>query len=141
MRHGLTATLIQGRIEYQASARAVGGLLSDMPVPARRGSLCQGVDEEEDHREAEGQAAAILTVAEATAAGIRKIAEALQVPGGPQTVQLRVAEQYIAQFGQLAKVGTTMIVPAPLSDVSAMLATAMSVMRQSEPPLLPSGQA
>ena len=84
--------------------------------------------------EAEGQAAAILTVAEATAAGIRTIAAALQLPGGSQAVQLRVAEQYIASFGQLAKAGTTMIVPAPLSDVSAMLATAMSVMRGSEPP-------
>jgi len=91
--------------------------------------------------EAEGQAAAILTVAEATAAGIRTIAAALQMPGGSQAVQLRVAEQYIAQFGQLAKAGTTMIVPAPLSDVSAMLATAMSVMRQSDQPLRSSGQA
>jgi len=91
--------------------------------------------------EAAGQAAALLTVAEATAAGIRQLAEALQVPGGAQAVQLRVAEQYIASFGQLAKAGTTMIVPAPLSDVSAMLATAMSVLRASEPPPLASGPA
>ncbi|NKE71954.1 SPFH domain-containing protein [Candidatus Manganitrophus noduliformans] len=87
--------------------------------------------------EAEGQAAAILTVAEATAQGIRKIAEAIQSPGGYQAVQLRVAEQYIDQFGNLAKEGNTLVVPATLSDVSAMIAMAMSIIRPGanpEPP-------
>jgi len=77
--------------------------------------------------EAEGQAAAILTVATATADGIRRVAEAIQAPGGFEAVQLRVAEQYIDQFGNLAKKGNTLIVPATLSDVSSMIAMAMNV--------------
>lgn len=87
--------------------------------------------------EAEGQAAAILTVAEATAQGIRKIAEAIQSPGGYQAVQLRVAEQYINQFGNLAKEGNTLVVPATLSDVSSMIAMAMNIIRPGANPELP----
>jgi regulator of protease activity HflC (stomatin/prohibitin superfamily) len=80
--------------------------------------------------EAEGQASAILTVAQATAEGIREIAESIQVPGGYQAVQLRVAEQYLAQFGQLAKAGNTLVVPATLSDVGSMITMAMHIIRQ-----------
>jgi regulator of protease activity HflC (stomatin/prohibitin superfamily) len=80
--------------------------------------------------EAEGQAAAILSVAGATAEGILKIANAIQVPGGYQAVQLRVAEQYLAQFGHLAKVGNTLVVPATLSDVGSMITMAMNIIRQ-----------
>jgi regulator of protease activity HflC (stomatin/prohibitin superfamily) len=79
--------------------------------------------------EAEGQAAAILSVAGATAEGIRRVAEAIQVSGGHQAVQLRVAEQYLAQFGHLAKAGNTLIVPATLSDVTGMIATALNIIR------------
>ena len=84
--------------------------------------------------EAEGEGSAILTVANATAEGIRKVAESIQVPGGYQAVQLRVAEQYITQFGNLARVGNTLIVPATLSDVSGMIAAAMNVIRQGSSP-------
>jgi regulator of protease activity HflC (stomatin/prohibitin superfamily) len=75
--------------------------------------------------EAEGQAAAILAVASATAEGIRRVAEAIKLPGGYEAVQLRVAEQYVTQFGELAKTNNTMILPANVADVSAMIATAM----------------
>jgi regulator of protease activity HflC (stomatin/prohibitin superfamily) len=77
--------------------------------------------------EAEGAAAAILAIADATAEGIRKVAEAIQVSGGYEAVQLRVAEQYITQFGELAKSSNTMILPASVSDVGAMIAMAMNV--------------
>jgi regulator of protease activity HflC (stomatin/prohibitin superfamily) len=93
--------------------------------------------------EAEGESAAILTVATATAEGIRRVAEAIQTQGGLEAVQLRVAEQYIQEFGRLAKTGTTMILPANLSDVGSMIATAMTVIRQQQgasairPPELP----
>jgi regulator of protease activity HflC (stomatin/prohibitin superfamily) len=80
--------------------------------------------------EAEGQASAILSVAEATAEGIRRIAEAIQVPGGHQALQLRVAEQYLAQFGNLAKAGNTLVVPATLSDVGSMITMALNIIRQ-----------
>jgi regulator of protease activity HflC (stomatin/prohibitin superfamily) len=77
--------------------------------------------------EAEGQAAAILAVADATAQGIRKVAEAIQLPGGFEAVQLRVAEQYIGQFGNIAREGTTMVLPANAADVGSMIALAMNV--------------
>ena len=79
--------------------------------------------------EAEGQGAAILTVATATAEGIRRVAEAIVAPGGMEAVQLRVAEQYVREFGNLAKVGNTMILPANLTDVASLVATALTVVR------------
>jgi regulator of protease activity HflC (stomatin/prohibitin superfamily) len=84
--------------------------------------------------ESQGQAAAIVAVADATAEGIRKVAEAIQGPGGYQAVQLRVAEQYITEFGNLAKQNNTVILPANLADVSSIIATAMNVIRQGESP-------
>ena len=80
--------------------------------------------------EAEGQAAEILSIAEATAEGIRKIALAIQDKGGHDAVNLRVAEQYIEQFGKLAKEGNTIILPSDLTDISSLVATATSVIKQ-----------
>jgi regulator of protease activity HflC (stomatin/prohibitin superfamily) len=79
--------------------------------------------------EAEGEAAAILSVAAATAEGIRKVAEAIKTPGGQEAVQLRVAEQYVTQFGNLAQKGNTLVVPATLSDLGSMISMAMSAIR------------
>jgi regulator of protease activity HflC (stomatin/prohibitin superfamily) len=81
--------------------------------------------------EAEGQAHAILAVAEATAQGLRKVAEATQAAGGREAVQLRVAEQWVYQFGNIAKSTNTVIVPAPVGDVAGMIATAMNVLSHS----------
>jgi regulator of protease activity HflC (stomatin/prohibitin superfamily) len=81
--------------------------------------------------EAEGQAAAILSIANATAEGIRRVAEAIQTGGGPEAVQLRVAEQYLSQFGELAKSGNTLILPANLSDVGSMIALATSIFNRT----------
>jgi regulator of protease activity HflC (stomatin/prohibitin superfamily) len=81
--------------------------------------------------EAEGQGAAILTVATATAEGIRRVADAIQQPGGHEAVQLRVAEQYIGQFGNLAKSANTLIIPSNLSDISGMIASAMKVIQSA----------
>lgn len=83
--------------------------------------------------EAEGGAAAILAIAQATAEGLRKVAETIQVPGGQEAVQLRVAEQYITKFGELAKTTNTLILPATVSDVGSMIALAMSAIRQTGP--------
>jgi regulator of protease activity HflC (stomatin/prohibitin superfamily) len=83
--------------------------------------------------EAEGRAAAIRAVASATAAGIREVAEAIRQPGGSEAVQLRVAEQYLQEFGNLAKESTTMILPATVSDVASMIALAMNVVGNSHP--------
>jgi len=83
--------------------------------------------------EAEGQASAILAVANATAEGIRQLASAIESPGGTQAVQLRVAEQYIGQLGNLAKEGNTLVVPANLTDVASMMALAMNAIKQGSP--------
>ena len=82
--------------------------------------------------EAEGAAAAILAVAEATAKGLRSVAESVVVPGGFEAMQLRVAEQYISKFGELARRSTTMIVPGNTADVASMVATAMGVIRHRD---------
>jgi regulator of protease activity HflC (stomatin/prohibitin superfamily) len=83
--------------------------------------------------EAEGEAAAIMAIANATAEGIRRVASAIQEPGGHQAVQLRVAEQYIGQFGQIAKEGNTLVVPANLADISSMIALAMTAIKAGNP--------
>jgi regulator of protease activity HflC (stomatin/prohibitin superfamily) len=77
--------------------------------------------------EAEGEAAAIMSVATATAEGIRRVAEAIKLPGGYEAVQLRVAEQYIGQFGELAKKGNTIVLPANVADVGSMMVLAMKM--------------
>ena len=77
--------------------------------------------------EAEGQSAAIRAVAAATAEGIRQVAAAIRTDGGMEAVQLRVAEQYVAQFGQIAQKTNTVVVPANVSDVAGMIAAAMKV--------------
>ena len=84
--------------------------------------------------EAEGEATAIKTVAAATAEGIRSVAAAIEGPGGFQAVQLRVAEQYVEKLGMLAKQNNTMILPANMADVSSIIATAMSVIKQTGGP-------
>jgi regulator of protease activity HflC (stomatin/prohibitin superfamily) len=82
--------------------------------------------------EAEGEAAAIMAVATATAEGIRKVAEAIKLPGGFEAVQLRVAEQYVAQFGELAKKTNTLVLPANVADVASMIAVAMKSVRAAD---------
>jgi regulator of protease activity HflC (stomatin/prohibitin superfamily) len=77
--------------------------------------------------EAEGEAMAITAVATATAEGIRRVAEAIRVDGGYEAMQLRVAEQYVQQFGELAKATTTLVVPANATDVASMVSLAMQV--------------
>jgi regulator of protease activity HflC (stomatin/prohibitin superfamily) len=87
--------------------------------------------------EAEGQAAAIMSIASATAEGLRSVASALGSDGGAQAMQLRIAEQYIKEFGQLAKDAKgTLIVPANLADISSMISVATSVIQagKREPP-------
>ncbi|MGE4559368.1 MAG: SPFH domain-containing protein [Desulfobulbus sp.] len=81
--------------------------------------------------EAEGQAQEILKVAEATAEGIRRVAEALSSPGGQDAANLDVAKRYIDQFGKLAKESNTLILPANLTDVSSMVATALTTLERT----------
>jgi regulator of protease activity HflC (stomatin/prohibitin superfamily) len=78
---------------------------------------------------AQGEASAITTVATATAEAIQRIAEAIRSPGGEQAVQLKVAEKAVEAYAQLAQKNNTMIVPGNMSEVSALIATAMTVLK------------
>jgi regulator of protease activity HflC (stomatin/prohibitin superfamily) len=89
--------------------------------------------------EAEGQASAIMAVATATAEGIRKVAESIKMEGGYEAVQLRVAEQYIGQFGELAKKSNTLVLPANVADVGSMIALAMTAIKAEGAGLTPPG--
>ena len=84
--------------------------------------------------EAEGQANAIKAVANATAEGIRVVAETIKMPGGFEAMQLRLAEQYVKEFGNLAKAGNSMVVPANVADVTGMLQLALGAIKQSKAP-------
>jgi SPFH domain/Band 7 family protein len=72
-------------------------------------------------------------VASATAQGIREVASAIRTDGGMEAVQLRVAEQYVAQFGAIARTTNTVVVPANVSDVAGMIASAMKVFSTTPP--------
>jgi regulator of protease activity HflC (stomatin/prohibitin superfamily) len=90
--------------------------------------------------EAQGEAAAILAVATATAEGLRRVGESLAGKGGIEAMQLRVAEEYIKQFGRLAdEAASTLIVPANLSDISSMIALATSVVKNQTRPAASAG--
>ncbi|MBN1362353.1 MAG: paraslipin [Sedimentisphaerales bacterium] len=83
--------------------------------------------------EAEGRAIEIQAVAEATAAGIRKIAASINEKGGADAVNLRIAQQYLDEFGKLAKTNNTMIIPSNLADIAGVIKTATSVLKPPTP--------
>lgn len=79
--------------------------------------------------QAQGEAASVLAIAEATAQAIRQVAAAIQSPGGIDAVNLKVAERYVDAFSNLAKTNNSIIVPANLSDIASLIASAMSVVK------------
>jgi regulator of protease activity HflC (stomatin/prohibitin superfamily) len=84
--------------------------------------------------QAQGQAAAILAVAEATAEAIRKVADSIRQPGGDQAVQLKVAERALDAFGKVASdANATLIVPSNMTEVSALIASAMRMVQAGKP--------
>ena len=96
--------------------------------------------------EADGQAAAILAVAAATAEGLRRVGGALSERGGLEAMQLRIGEEYVRQFGKMAKESTTLVVPGELSDLASVVSMATSIVRKppaasATPPAAPSPPA
>jgi regulator of protease activity HflC (stomatin/prohibitin superfamily) len=83
--------------------------------------------------EADGQAAAILAVATATAEGLRRVGGALSERGGIEAMQLRIGEEYVRQFGKMAKESTTLVVPGHLSDLASVVTMATSIIRRPPP--------
>jgi regulator of protease activity HflC (stomatin/prohibitin superfamily) len=82
---------------------------------------------------AEGQATAIVALAQASAEALRQVGAAIREPGGEDAVNLKVAEQYVGAFAQLAKTNNSIIVPANLGDMSGLIATAMQVVKSQKP--------
>ena len=89
---------------------------------------------EQQINEAAGEADAILAVAKATAEGLRLVADAVSGEGGLEAMQLRIAEDYVRQFGHLAKSANTLVVPANLSDVAGMIALATRIFGDGKTP-------
>jgi regulator of protease activity HflC (stomatin/prohibitin superfamily) len=113
------ASILQSEGERDATINAAEGLKAQVIRQSEAAKLQQV-------NEAEGQAAAIRSVAEATAEGIRQIASAMSSPGGIEAAQIRLAEKYIAEFGKIAHESTTVVLPAQVSDVGAMMTLARS---------------
>jgi regulator of protease activity HflC (stomatin/prohibitin superfamily) len=112
----------------------------DAKINQAEGEKQRVIKESEANRQlqinqAEGQSAAILAVATATAEGLRRVGEALSGRGGMEAMQLRVAEEYVKQFGTLAsEAQSTLIVPANLSDIASMITMATNVIKQQSAP-------
>ena len=101
---------------------------------AREAAIAKSEGEKQaEINNAQGQAAAILSIAEANAKAIRQVAESIEAPGGLAAVNFKIAEQYVAAFGNLAIKSNTMILPQNAADIAGMVATAMSVIRQPAP--------
>ena len=118
------ATILQSEGQRDAAINSAEGEKQQV-IKASEAKKQQAINE------AEGQAAAILSVAQATAEGIRKVAEVIKMSGGEEAMQLRLAEQYIEKFGNMAKSGNTLIVPANLADVSSMISMAMTAVKST----------
>src|SRR5256886_14689046 len=102
----------------------------NLAAGARAAAIAQseGVKQAEINT-AQGQAAAILSIAEANAKAIRQVAEAISSPGGMNAVNLKVAEQYVAAFGNLAKTSNTLIVPSNLADLGTLVTAATTMFK------------
>ncbi len=105
----------------------------NLAAGARAAAIAQseGVKQAEINT-AQGQASAILSIAEANAKAIKQVAEAINSPGGLNAVNLKVAEQYVAAFANLARTNNTLIVPSNLSDLAGLVATATNVFKAQE---------
>lgn len=91
-------------------------------------------EKQADINRAQGEAAAIMAVATASAEAIRRIAAAIREPGGADAVNLKVAEKAVEAYSQLAQKNNTMIVPGNMTEVSALIGTAMTLMKNTPPP-------
>jgi len=111
---------------------------------ARQAAILQSEGEKQAQiNRAQGEATAIRVVAEANAAAIRAVAEALGGRGGMDAANLKIAEEYVSAFANVAKTNNTLILPSNLSDVAGLVASAMTVMTRvqpgANPPPVPKG--
>ncbi|GAB7079848.1 SPFH domain-containing protein [Megalodesulfovibrio paquesii] len=119
------AAIFQSEGERQARINVAEGLKQEA-ISVSEGEKMKRINE------AEGRAREILLVAQATAAGLKHVAEVLAAQGGREAADLRVAERYLGEFGNLAKSANSLIIPANLTDVAGLVAGAMTVMEQTK---------
>ena len=117
------ATIAESEGDKQAKINRAEGVRQEM-IAFSEGEKQKRINE------AEGRAVEIEKVAEATAEGIRRIAIAINEKGGHDAVNLRVAEQYIGEFGKLAKTNNSIIIPTNLADIAGMIKSATTVIQQ-----------
>ncbi len=122
--------------QKRASIATSEGVRQSM-INQSEGEKQRKINEAEGHAQqvtlvAEADAKRIAMVAQATAKGINMVAESLMVQGGLEALNMRLAEQYIAQFGNLAKTGNTILMPANVGDVAGMIASAMATVKSSK---------
>src|SRR5437762_3614966 len=105
----------------------------NLAAGARAAAIAKSEGEKQaEINQAQGHAAALLAIAEANASAIRQVAEAINSPGGINAVNLKVAEQYVTAFGNLAKAGNTLNVPSNLADLAGLVSTATTVFKAQE---------
>ena len=105
----------------------------NLATGAREAAIAQSEGEKQaEINKAQGQAAATLAIAQATAEALRMVAEATNAPGGMNAVNLQVAEKYVEAFGQLAKQGNTLVVPANLGDITSLVTSAMTIVKGAQ---------
>lgn len=110
------ATVAESEGARQAKINVSEGLKQEM-INISEGDMLKQINE------AKGRAEEIRLIAEATGSGIERIAEAINHPGGSEAVSLRVAEQYVKEFGNLARTTNTLILPAELTDIGSVVAS------------------
>ena len=118
------AIIAESEGDKQAKINIAAGVRQEM-IATSEGEMQKRINE------AEGKGQEIERVASATAIGINKIALAINAEGGKDAVNLRVAEQYIKEFGHLAQTNNTMIIPSNMADISSLIATSMAVIKET----------
>ncbi|KAL7147246.1 hypothetical protein ABFS83_06G095700 [Erythranthe nasuta] len=114
------AQVLESEGERQANINIADGRKNSVILASEAAKLDQV-------NRAQGEAAAILARAEATAKGIAMVSDTLKKTGGVEAASLRIAEQYIHAFGNIAKEGTTVLLPASAADPANMMAQALSI--------------
>jgi regulator of protease activity HflC (stomatin/prohibitin superfamily) len=102
----------------------------NLATGARAAAIAKSEGEKQaEINQAQGHATALLAIAEANASAIRQVGDAINAPGGVSAVNLKIAEQYVAAFANLAKQNNTLIVPSNLSDLAGLVSAATTVFK------------
>jgi len=133
--HAMQAQITAEREKRALIAASEGRMQEQINIAtgAREAAIAKSEGEKRAQiNNAEGEATAIVAIATATANALRMVAAAIREPGGSDAVNLKVAEKYVEAFSNLAKTNNSIIIPANLSDISGMIASAMQVVKSQQ---------